>query len=137
MSKVSGICSGFLLPGSWVCGISDLESGELSPAMQVSSLSDSWVTLHPEGEDSIPPTYPYEMLRPINLTEFILRCSGFVFDDLSLTYRRGCLCVRAWGDSFSVMGYHFHYVHELQLLMAAAGISPLEVKLDYCHVCSE
>lgn len=137
MSKVSGICSGFLLPGSWVCAVSDLESGELSPAMQVSSLSDSWVTLHPEGEDSVPSTYPYEMLRPINLTEFILRRSGFVFDDLSLTYRRACLCVRAWGDSFSVMGYHFHHVHELQLLMAAAGISPLEVKLDYCHVCSE
>ena len=129
MSKVSGICSGFLLPGSWVCATSDLESGELSPAMRVDSLSGSWVMLHPEDEDSVPVGYPYKMLRPINLTEFILRCSGFVFDDLSLTYRRGCLCVRAWGDSFSVLGYHFHYVHELQLLMAAVGISPLEVKL--------
>lgn len=129
MSKVSGICSGFLLPGSWVCAVSDLVSGELSPAMRVSLLSGSWVTLHHEGADSNPLTHPYEMLRPVNLTEFILRCSGFVFDDLSLTYRRGCLCVRAWGDSFSVMGYHFHYVHELQLLMAAVGISPLEVKL--------
>lgn len=137
MSKVSGICSGFLLPGSWVCAVSDLESGELSPAMQVFSLSGSWVTLYLEDADSKPLVYPYEMLRPINLTEFILRCSGFVFDDLSLTYRRGCLCVRAWGDSFSVLGYHFHHVHELQLLMAAVGISPLEVKLDCCHVCSE
>lgn len=129
MSKVSGICSGFLLPGSWVCAVSGLESEELSPAMRVSSLSGSWVTMHLEGADSNPVAYPYDMLRPINLTEFILRCSGFVFDDLSLTYRRGCLCVRAWGDSFSVLGYHFHHVHELQLLMAAVGISPLEVKL--------
>lgn len=129
MSKVSGICPGFLTLGSWVCGSSDSAVEELSPAMQVCSLSGSCALLHLEGDDSIPVAYPYEMLRPINLTEWILRCSGFVYDDSSMTFHRGCLRVRVWGDSFSVMGYHFHHVHELQLLMAAVGISPFEVRL--------
>ena len=71
MSKVSGICPGVLTLGSWVCGSSDSAVEELSPAMQVCSLSGSYALLYLEGDDSIPVAYPYEMLRPINLTEWI------------------------------------------------------------------
>lgn len=114
---------------AWFQGYSDI-TGKYDPPMYVHSAGEDWVMLTFDDNEADPFEYDVSEVRPVLLTDAILRNSGYaVYDDGIVTFGSSLSVFPLVDGSFMCRGTRIHFVHQLQMLCMVNGIDPSIIRV--------
>lgn len=114
---------------AWFQGYSGI-TGKYDPPMYVHSAGEDWVMLTFDDNEADPFEYDVSEVRPVLLTDAILRNSGYtVYDDGVVTFGSSLSVFPLVDGSFMCRGTRIHFVHQLQMLCMVNGIDPSIIRV--------